>query len=120
MSACGSAAEAIEGSRDVCRAMECAMGNLIADAMDKVGKEGVITVEEAKGIDTHLVGQQSRVEFAVAKHGYVVSRGGWFSDRSICYLASGRPVLVQDTGLGDWLPLVTTPMGSGSPTRATG
>jgi hypothetical protein len=49
--------------------------------------------------------QQSRVEFAVAKHGYVVSRGGWFSDRSICYLASGRPVLVQDTGLGDWLPL---------------
>ena len=49
--------------------------------------------------------QQSRVEFAVAKHGYVASRGGWFSDRSICYLASGRPVLVQDTGLGDWLPL---------------
>jgi hypothetical protein len=49
--------------------------------------------------------QQSRVEFAVAKHGYVTSRGGWFSDRSICYLASGRPVLVQDTGLGDWLPL---------------
>jgi hypothetical protein len=49
--------------------------------------------------------QQSRVEFAVAKHGYVATRGGWFSDRSICYLASGRPVLVQDTGLGDWLPL---------------
>lgn len=49
--------------------------------------------------------RQSRVEFAVAKHGYVATRGGWFSDRSICYLASGRPVLVQDTGLGDWLPL---------------
>jgi hypothetical protein len=49
--------------------------------------------------------QASRVEFAVAKHGYVATRGGWFSDRSICYLASGRPVLVQDTGLGDWLPL---------------
>jgi glycosyltransferase involved in cell wall biosynthesis len=29
---------------------------------------------------------------------YVNSRGGWFSDRSICYLASGRPVLAQDTG----------------------
>jgi hypothetical protein len=28
----------------------------------------------------------------------VESRGGWFSDRSICYLASGRPVLAQDTG----------------------
>jgi hypothetical protein len=48
--------------------------------------------------------QSSRAEFGVAKHGYVLSRGGWFSDRSVCYLASGRPVLVEDTGLGDWLP----------------
>ena len=47
----------------------------------------------------------SRAEFAVAKHGYVATRGGWFSDRSVCYLACGRPVLVQDTGLGDWLPV---------------
>src|SRR5262249_2375760 len=42
--------------------------------------------------------QQSRAEFAVAKQGYVAMRGGWFSDRSTCYLASGRPVLIQDTG----------------------
>jgi hypothetical protein len=48
--------------------------------------------------------QRSRAEFAVAKHGYVAMRGGWFSDRSVCYLASGRPVLVQDTGQGDSLP----------------
>jgi hypothetical protein len=48
--------------------------------------------------------QESRAEFGVAKHGYVKMRGGWFSDRSVCYLASGRPVLVQDTGLDDWLP----------------
>jgi hypothetical protein len=47
--------------------------------------------------------QESRAEFGVAKHGYVRMRGGWFSDRSVCYLASGRPVLVEDTGLGDWL-----------------
>ncbi len=47
--------------------------------------------------------QESRAEFGVAKHGYVQMRGGWFSDRSVCYLASGRPVLVEDTGL-DWLP----------------
>ena len=40
----------------------------------------------------------------MAKHGYVQMRGGWFSDRSVCYLASGRPVLVEDTGLADWLP----------------
>ena len=48
--------------------------------------------------------QRSRAEICVAKHGYVATRGGWFSDRSICYLASGRPVLMQDTGIRDWLP----------------
>ena len=48
--------------------------------------------------------QSSRAEFGVPKHGYVASRSGWFSDRSVCYLASGRPVLVQDTGLSDWVP----------------
>jgi hypothetical protein len=35
---------------------------------------------------------------------YVRSRSGWFSDRSICYLASGRPVIAQDTGLADLYP----------------
>jgi hypothetical protein len=48
--------------------------------------------------------QSSRAEFGVAKHGYVQTRGGWFGDRSICYLASGKPVLVQDTAQTDWLP----------------
>jgi len=47
--------------------------------------------------------QNSRAEFGVAKNTYVDTRSGWFSDRSACYLASGRPVLVQDTGIGDWL-----------------
>lgn len=45
--------------------------------------------------------QRSGGEFMVAKDMYVRSRSGWFSDRSICYLASGRPVLAQDTGVGD-------------------
>jgi hypothetical protein len=48
--------------------------------------------------------EDSRAELSVAKHGYVQMRGGWFSDRSVCYLASGRPVLVEDTDLADWLP----------------
>ena len=43
-------------------------------------------------------------EFGIAKSGYVVSRSGWFSDRSACYLASGRPVIAQDTGCGQYLP----------------
>ncbi len=46
----------------------------------------------------------SGCEFMVAKNLYVETRSGWFSDRSICYLASGRPVLAQDTGLRDHLP----------------
>lgn len=37
-------------------------------------------------------------DIGVAKHAYVASRSGWFSDRATCYLASGRPVLHQDTG----------------------
>ena len=47
---------------------------------------------------------QSKAEFSVAKHGYVVSRSGWFSERSASYLACGRPVLVQDTSFTEWLP----------------
>jgi hypothetical protein len=46
----------------------------------------------------------SRADLGIAKHAYVASRSGWFSDRSTCYLAAGRPVLHQDTGCGDWLP----------------
>jgi hypothetical protein len=45
----------------------------------------------------------SKAEFSVAKQGYVVSQCGWFSERSACYLASGRPVVVQDTGFSEWL-----------------
>lgn len=46
----------------------------------------------------------SYADFGIAKDAYVRSRSGWFSDRSLCYLASGRPVLHQDTGFTDWLP----------------
>ncbi|HTL28062.1 MAG TPA: hypothetical protein VL282_02525 [Tepidisphaeraceae bacterium] len=43
-------------------------------------------------------------EIGIAKSGYVISRSGWFSDRSACYLASGRPVVAQETGFSDVLP----------------
>lgn len=46
----------------------------------------------------------SKAEICIAKSGYVNSRCGWFSDRSACYLASGRPVVAQDTGFGESLP----------------
>jgi hypothetical protein len=48
--------------------------------------------------------RNSWAEFGLAKSGYVLSRCGWFSDRSACYLASGRPVIAQDTGIGEALP----------------
>jgi hypothetical protein len=47
----------------------------------------------------------SKAELGIAKAGYVTARCGWFSDRSACYLASGRPVLAQDTGLAGALPV---------------
>ena len=46
----------------------------------------------------------SYADLGICKHAYVASRSGWFSDRSLCYLATGRPVLHQDTGFTDWLP----------------
>jgi hypothetical protein len=48
--------------------------------------------------------QSSRAEFGIAKSGYVAARCGWFSDRSVCYLASGRPVIAQETGFRRFLP----------------
>jgi hypothetical protein len=48
--------------------------------------------------------QGSRGEFTVAKDQNIRLRSGWFSDRSACYLAAGRPVINQDTGFGNILP----------------
>ena len=47
--------------------------------------------------------QQSKGEWSVAKQGYVSSKSGWFSERSTGYLASGRPVIVQDTGFSRFI-----------------
>jgi glycosyltransferase involved in cell wall biosynthesis len=46
----------------------------------------------------------SRGELSVAKETYVKARTGWFSCRSACYLAAGRPVVTQDTGWSRHLP----------------
>jgi hypothetical protein len=65
-------------------------------------------------LDSHEVSQtadeyrayieRSRGEFSVAKNVYVATRSGWFSCRSVCYLAAGRPVVVQDTGFSEIIP----------------
>jgi hypothetical protein len=46
----------------------------------------------------------SRGEIATAKHVYVAMRSGWFSCRSACYLAAGRPVVLQNTGFAEHIP----------------
>ena len=48
--------------------------------------------------------RNSRGEFTVAKDQNVRLRSGWFSDRSACYLAAGRPVITQETGFSNILP----------------
>jgi GT2 family glycosyltransferase len=62
-------------------------------------------LEVSRGIDSYrdYIGS-SRGEFTVAKDQNVRLRTGWFSDRSATYLASGRPVVTQDTGFGVSLP----------------
>lgn len=48
--------------------------------------------------------RQSRAEFTVAKDQNIRLRSGWFSERDACYLASGKPVVAQDTGFGKIIP----------------
>lgn len=47
----------------------------------------------------------SRGEFSVCKNMYVATNSGWFSDKSAAYMASGRPVVVQETGFSGYLPV---------------
>ena len=49
--------------------------------------------------------ESSKAEWSVAKNGYVLGQPGWFSCRSACYLAAGRPVVVQETGFSNVLPI---------------
>ena len=62
--------------------------------------------------------QRSKAEFGIAKHAYVARRSGWFSDRTECYLAAGRPVVVQDTGWSDHLPSGTGLVAFSTPEEA--
>ena len=48
--------------------------------------------------------QESRGEFTIARDQYVRPKTGWFSDRSVCYLAAGRPVITQETGFSKYVP----------------
>lgn len=64
--------------------------------------DGLDVSSDIAGYCTYI--QKSKGEFTVAKDQNVRLRSGWFSDRSACYLAAGRPVITQDTAFGNVLP----------------
>jgi hypothetical protein len=61
---------------------------------------------------------RSRGEFTVAKDIYVRPRTGWFSDRTVCYLAAGRPVVTQRTGFEKFIPTGEGLLGFDTPEQA--
>lgn len=63
---------------------------------------GATTSRTAQAYRSYVAG--SRGELSVAKNIYVATRSGWFSGRSACYLAAGRPVIVQETGFSHHVP----------------
>lgn len=99
---------AVSGATDATKDRFRATGWILRDAED-------VTVD----MDAYAryIGQ-SRGEFSAAKHAYVKTNSGWFSDRSVCYLASGRPVVLQDTGIGRWLSASSAVLTFSTPEQA--
>jgi hypothetical protein len=89
--------------------VELALSSVDADAIDLLKSRGWAVVDSialSRDIAPYRdYVQSSRGEFTVAKDQNVRLKSGWFSDRSACYLASGRPVITQDTGFGSVLPV---------------
>jgi hypothetical protein len=76
------------------------------ELLEKHGWEVVDGGQATRDLDAYRkIIAESSGEFGVAKNCYVDTRGGWFSDRSASFLAAGRPVVIQDTGISDWLPV---------------
>ena len=85
---------AVADADDAARDMLLRAGWQVADAYEKS--------RDAAAYQRHI--EESRGEFTVAKDLVVRTRSGWFSDRSVCYLAAGKPVVTQDTGFGKFIP----------------
>jgi hypothetical protein len=76
------------------------------EALAKYGWRSVDATRACGDLDSYRrYIQASQAEWSVAKNGYVVGQSGWFSDRSACYLAAGRPTIVQETGFSKRLPV---------------
>jgi hypothetical protein len=93
--------------RRVRAALEVALGGAAAprEQLREFGWRVIDSVTPTRDLSTYQdYIACSKAEFSVAKHGYAITRSGWFSERSVAYLASGRPVVIQETGFSDWLP----------------
>jgi hypothetical protein len=86
-------------------ALEVATGDAPVERLRAHGWEVVSSAGPSRDPDSYRrYVQAARGELSVAKNGYVRSRSGWISDRTVCFLASGKPALVQETGLSDAYP----------------
>ena len=101
--------------------LELAVGGPSAPREELRSAGWVVTnpVEITKSLESfRAYVEGSTGEFSLAKHGYVEGRTGWFSERTACYLASGRPAIVQDTGFTQVLPADTGLVGFSTPDEA--
>ena len=111
--------KAIKGKKEIAQVATISansdenIGNLIAEAMEKVGKDGVITVEEAKGIDDEL----NVVEGMQFDRGYLSPYFVTNSDKMTIELESPYVLLTDKkiTSMKDILPLLESTMKSGKP-----
>jgi hypothetical protein len=91
-----------------CDAVELALAAVDAEAIELLTSKGWKVVD-ALALSRDILPYRryvraSRGEFTVAKDQNIRMRSGWFSDRSACYLAAGRPVITQETGFSNVLP----------------
>jgi hypothetical protein len=89
---------------------EAALDIDVADELDRrLLESGGWRLRDPRQVSTATAFAQyvsaSGAEFSPAQDVYVSTSSGWFSDRTVRYLASGRPAVVQDTGIGNSLPL---------------
>ncbi len=87
--------------------LELAIGAIRDDEVSQLRLHGwrivpSVTLSDPSAYNKYICA--STGEFTVAKDQYVRMRSGWFSDRSVCYIAAGRPVITQDTGFSNILP----------------
>ena len=80
-----------------------------AATRDLLARNGWLITERVRGLPRHRPPTSATSSARAAssrwrRTSYVRTRSGWFSDRSVCYLAAGKPVVTQDTGFGKFVP----------------